>query len=112
RDLTSALRDKDDAQASCGRSAAKELQRCCLVQCNVIRLVALDLVLRVILVCMVDVSFIIDVLRVPFHNPATDVPRLGIPGYVIAEFEFVRHERPRNRAPPRVASSTTSRAEQ
>jgi hypothetical protein len=29
---------------------------------------------------------------VHFHNPATDVPRLGIPGYVISEFEFVCHD--------------------
>ena len=55
-----------------------------------IRFVALDLILRVILIRMVDVSFKIYILRVHFHNPAADVPRLGVPGHVIANFEWVR----------------------
>jgi hypothetical protein len=68
------------------------LQRCCLVQGDVIRLIALDFVLRILLARMVDVSFIIHILRMHFHNPAADVPGLGVPGHVIANFETIRHD--------------------
>ena len=69
---------------------SKTPQRATLVQGDVIRFVALDLILRVILARMVDVSFIIHILRVYFHNPAADAPRLRVPGYVIANFECGR----------------------
>ena len=36
---------------------------------------------------MVDVSFVIHILRVDLHDPAADVPRLGVPGHVIADFD-------------------------
>jgi hypothetical protein len=66
-----------------------------------IRLVALDLVLRILLARMVDVSFVIHILPVNFHNPAGDVPGLGVPGHVIAYFEFTRHDTsPRLEAQP------------
>jgi hypothetical protein len=36
-----------------------------------------------------------------FHNPATDVPGLGVPGHVIAYFEFARNDSsPRLHAQP------------
>jgi len=54
------------------------------------RFVALDLMLTIILARMVDVSFIIHILRVHFHNPAADVSCLRVPGHVIANFERVR----------------------
>ena len=54
-----------------------------------IRLVALDLVLRILLARMVDVSFVIHILPVNFHNPAADVPGLGVPGHVIADFDLL-----------------------
>jgi hypothetical protein len=54
-----------------------------------IRLVALDLVLGFLLARMVD---IIHILGVNLHNPGADVPRLGVPGHVIADFECVRHD--------------------
>jgi len=54
------------------------------------RFVALDLMLTIILARMVDVSLIIHILRVHFHNPAADVSCLRVPGHVIANFERVR----------------------
>src|SRR5262245_64030779 len=56
-----------------------------------IGLVALDLVLRVVLACMVDVSLPIDVLRMHLDDPAADAPGLRVPAHVIARLEPLRH---------------------
>jgi hypothetical protein len=61
------------------------------VQGDVIRLVALDLVLRLILAGVVDVAFVVHILRVHFRDPATHATSLGIPGHVIADLEGLGH---------------------
>ncbi len=65
------------------------------MQRYVIGLVALDLVLRVILARMMDVTFVVHILRVYSYDMATDPPGLGIPTYVIANFEFDHNDLPR-----------------
>src|SRR2546428_10689273 len=74
-----------------------------------IRLVALYLVLRILLARMMDVSFVIHILPVDFHNPAAHVPGLGVPGHVIAYFEFTRHDSPPRLHATRAEMSLSSR---
>jgi hypothetical protein len=56
-----------------GGSSAKQFERYSLVQGNVIRLVALDLILWLICARMVNISFTVHILRVHFHDSAADV---------------------------------------
>lgn len=58
---------------------------------DVIGLVALDLILRIILARVMDVSFVVRIFRVNLNDPATDAARLGVPANVIAHFEPDRH---------------------
>jgi hypothetical protein len=55
-------------------------------------LIALDLVLRIVLARMMDVAFVVDVPGAHPNDVAADPAGLGIPGYVIADFESLRHE--------------------
>src|SRR5262245_54155611 len=75
----------------CVRSAARELQGSPFVQGDVVGLVALDLVLRVVLARMVDVSLPIYVFRMRLDDPAADASGLGVPGHMIAHLEPFRH---------------------
>ena len=68
----------------------KELQRCCLVQGDMIRLVALDLVLGVVSGCVVDISFPVDVLSVNPDDAAADPASFRVPSHVIIALESLR----------------------
>ena len=52
-----------------------------------VRLVALDLVLRLVLAGMVDVALVVDVPRVHAEDMAAHAPGLGIPADVVAALE-------------------------
>jgi hypothetical protein len=58
---------------------------------NVVRLIAFDFVLRLVLGGMMRVALVIDILRMDLDDPAADVSRLGIPGHAIADFEAFPH---------------------
>lgn len=73
-------------------SSVDEPQCLSLVQCNVIGLITLDLVLRIVLTCVMDVAFVVHIARMHSHDVATDPTSLGIPGHVIANFECLSHE--------------------
>ena len=72
-------------------SAAKMPQCLPLVHSDVIGLVAFNLVLRIVLARMMDVTFVVHVTRMHLHDTAADPAGLGIPGDVIADFECLRH---------------------
>ena len=73
--------------ASRARSAANTPQRLSLMQCDVIGLVAFDLVLWIVLARMMDIAFVVQVARVHPHDTAAYSASFGIPSYVIADFE-------------------------
>src|SRR5262245_3011511 len=75
----------------CDRSTAHESERSSLVQGDVLGLVALDLVLRVVLARMVDVSLPIHVFRIHLDDPAADASGLRVPAHMIAQLEPFRH---------------------
>jgi hypothetical protein len=56
-----------------------------------IRLVALDFVLRIIRARVVDVAFVIHILGVHSHDATGHPAGLGIPTHVIADLERVCH---------------------
>ena len=56
---------------------------------DVIGFVTRDLILRIIPGGVMRIAFVIDVLRVHLYDPAGDLTGFGIPGNVIANFEFV-----------------------
>lgn|SRR5687768_4189112 len=64
------------------------VQRRTLVHGDVIGLVALDLVLRLVLARMTRMSLIFRITSVGLDDPATHMPRLGIPADVIADLEL------------------------
>ena len=68
-------------------STAKAPQCFTFVQRYVIGFVTLDLVLRVILARMMDVTFVVHVLRMDSHDAATDPASFGIPTHMIANCE-------------------------
>lgn len=59
------------------------------MDCNVVSLVALDLILRIILAGAVSMPLVVEIFRMHLDDPAADVPGLRIPGDVIADFEFL-----------------------
>ena len=75
------------------RSALKEPQWFALVHGDMIGLIALDLVLRIVLARVMDVAFVVHVGRMHLYDMAADPASFGVPGYVIADFECLRHER-------------------
>lgn len=58
---------------------------------DVVRFIAFDLVLRLVVTGVMGVSLVVDILCVDLDNPATDMSGLGIPGDVIADFEAFSH---------------------
>ena len=58
---------------------------------DMVRFIAFDLVLWLVLAGMVRVPLVIHVRRMDLDNPAADVSGLGIPGDVIADFEVFSH---------------------
>src|SRR4029077_14847119 len=61
-------------------------QRAPLVQGYVLRLVALDLVLRFFAARVMDVALVVHVAGVYAHDSAADPPGLGVPAHVIPDF--------------------------
>jgi len=59
---------------------------------NVVSLIALDFILGVGDARVVRISLVINVFRVHPYDLATDVPGLRVPGYLIADSEFCRHD--------------------
>ncbi len=78
-------------------SATKLSQRFPFVQRYVIGLVALDLVLRVILARMMDVTLVVQVFGVHSYDATADPAGFGIPTHVIADFEYLSHNEPLGR---------------
>jgi hypothetical protein len=78
-------------QVGIGRSATMS-QCLTFVQSDVIRLVAFDLILWIILARMMDVTFVGHVARMHPHDMAADPARFRVPTYVIADFESLCHE--------------------
>ena len=69
----------------------KAPQRLTLVQSHVIGLITFDLVLRVVLARMMDITFVVHLARMHLHDTTTDPASFGIPTYVVADFEFPAH---------------------
>jgi hypothetical protein len=61
------------------------------MQSNVIRFIALDFIVRLVLARMMDVSFIIYVFRVDLDDPSTDSSCLRVPCNVIANTKLFCH---------------------
>lgn len=58
---------------------------------DVVRLVALDLVSRVVLRGMMRVPLVIKITRVNFHDLPGHMAGFRIPAYMIANLELLRH---------------------
>jgi hypothetical protein len=56
-----------------------------------IRLVALDFVLGIVLARVMHVSFVVNIFRVHLYDFAADVSGLRVPGHVISDFEIPCH---------------------
>ena len=54
---------------------------------DVVRLVALDFILRIILARVVRISFVIEIFGMNLDDLAADMPGFRVPGHVIADFE-------------------------
>jgi hypothetical protein len=76
------------------RRLIKTPQRIALVHSDIIRLVALDLILRVIVSRVMYVTFVVHILGVHSHDPAANTTSLRIPTHVITNFECRRHRIP------------------
>lgn len=83
-------RENDDTQVK--PSSVKEPQCFPLMHCDVIRLIALDLILRSIRGRVMDVALVVHVPCMHPHDMAADPTSLGIPGYMIADLECLGHE--------------------
>jgi regulator of nucleoside diphosphate kinase len=81
-----------DAAIAAALSAISPTQHRALVHRDVVRLVALDFILRVILAGAVHMSFVINVLQVDPDDLAAHVSCFRIPSYVIANREPLSHE--------------------
>lgn len=62
------------------------------MHCDMVRLVALDLILRIILAGVVRVPLVVEVFRMHLDDLAADVPGLRVPGDVIAGFKSSWHD--------------------
>ncbi len=72
--------------------SVKASQCFALVHGDMIGLIALDLVLRIVLFRMMDIAFVVDVPGVHPNDVAADAACFGIPSYVVADFECLRHD--------------------
>jgi hypothetical protein len=59
---------------------------------DMIGLIAFDLVLRIVLARMMDIALVVHVPRVHPYDVTGDPASFGIPGYMVADFECLRHE--------------------
>ena len=76
-----------------GASIAKLGERGTLVEGDMIRLAALDLVLRSVRARMMGIAAVIEVAGMHADDRAADAPRLGIPAHAIMDLEALRHVR-------------------
>ena len=67
------------------------MQRRSLVQRDVVALVTLDFILRLVLAGVMSVALIGNVLGVFLDNRSADMPRLGVPRYVITDLQVLCH---------------------
>jgi hypothetical protein len=61
------------------------------MHCDMLRLAALDFILRILRTGVMGVSFVIDIFRVHFDDRAADMSGLRVPRHVITGFESLRH---------------------
>lgn len=59
---------------------------------DVVRLVAFDLVLRIVVTGVAGVALVVEIFGMHLDDSAGDVPRLRVPGDAIADFEAWRHD--------------------
>jgi hypothetical protein len=78
-------------QAAFSGSAAKAPQGWPLVQGNMIRFVALDLVLGIVRARVVGIAFVVNIPDVYAHDMTTDPAGFGIPTDVVTDFEYLCH---------------------
>jgi hypothetical protein len=62
------------------------------MQGDMIRPVALDLILGVVRAGVMDVALVIDVLDMHSHDMTGNAAGLGIPAYVVTDFETACHD--------------------
>lgn len=62
------------------------------MHCDMVSLVALDLILRIFLAGVVRVSLVVEIFCMHLGDLATDVPGLRVPGDMIADFEASWHD--------------------
>jgi hypothetical protein len=65
-----------------------------LVQSDMIRFVAFDLVLWIVRARVVDMAFVVNIPGVHAHDAATDPAGFGIPADVITDLEYLHHAEP------------------
>ena len=73
-------------------SIAKLGERGTLVEGDMIRLAALDLVLWIVRARMVRIAFDLELASMHAGDRAADAPRLGIPAHAIMNLEVLRHD--------------------
>ena len=83
-----------------GQLTAKTSQYSAFVQSDMVRLVALDLVLRLVLAGMVDVALVVHVFLMHADDMASDAAGFRIPADVIATLERLTHAHRLKRAAP------------
>ena len=76
-----------------GTSIAKLGERGALVEGDMVRLAALDLVLWSVRARMVSVTFDLELASMHADDRAADTPRLGIPAHAIMDLEVLGHGR-------------------
>jgi len=74
-----------------GASIAELGERGTLVEGDMIRLAALDLVLWIVRARMVGIAFDLELASMHAGDRAADAPRLGIPAHAIMDLEALRH---------------------
>ena len=74
-------------------SIAKLGERGTLVEGDMVRLAALDLVLRIVCARMVGIAFDLELADTHTDDRAADAPRLGVPAHAIMDLEGLRHGR-------------------
>ena len=72
-------------------SIAKLGERGTLVECDMIRVAALDLVLWIVRTRMMGIAFDLELASMHAGDRAADAPRLGIPAHAIMDLEALRH---------------------
>src|SRR5699024_323246 len=76
----------------CPSSFVDQMQGTALVGCDVIGLVALDLVLRFLRRSATTVALVVEVGGVDLRDGPRDLPGLGVPSHMVTDREFARHD--------------------